>query len=318
MKKGYLVSLGFTAAFVATLAIATGTKTIEPLIAQAQTITPAQCTGETRFVAIGDTGHDNAQAAKTGKAIANVCSTRGCDLILHVGDIIYPNGAKSATDPAWKSKFEKWFGDVVKVRWYFVMGNHDYGAPKPENPKPSGAAPYIAYAANRAKVTFPAPSYAFQKGPVDFFAIDSTLLGNSSQRDTVIKTVKAQLEKSTAPWRIAFAHHPLISNGDHNVPDPDVVKGYNELVCNRKVHMLISGHDHNRQWFKDNPLCPKTNLVISGAGSSIAPLSHKNTPAIYQNDKENGFFYVRARCTTLYGAFYDADGKIDFEYTLSK
>jgi predicted phosphodiesterase len=284
----------------------------------------AACTGEVRFVAIGDTGQGNKKADKVGKTIARVCEERGCDFVIHLGDIVYPNGVESGSDSDWKKKFEKPFADVIGVPWYFIMGNHDYGDERPKNPKPADAGPYLSYAKKHpGKFNFPAQSYSFHKGPVDFFAIDSTLLQSDVYRASVIATMKPKIDASEAPWRIAFAHNPIVSNGSHYKPSSAIVEGYQELFCNRKVHMVISGHDHTRQWFKDQSICPNTHLVVSGAATEVVPFKKKTSAfkpsrALYQDDGDNGFFYVRARCTTLYGAFYNDDGKIEFEYTVSK
>lgn len=290
----------------------------------AETASSPSCSGEVRFVAIGDTGYGNTQGKKTAKAIVEVCESRGCDFILHLGDIVYPKGVVSSADWQWREKFEKPFADIINRPWYFVMGNHDYGSSHLDDPKPADAGPYLSYAKKHpGEFYFPANSYSFHKGPVDFFAIDSSLLTSDDYRSSVIKTIKPKLEASEAPWRIAFAHHPIVSNGSHYKPKSGVVAGYEKLVCDKKVHMLISGHDHNRQWFKNNPNCPNTHLIVSGAAAETTPFKEKTStfkpsPALYQDDDDNGFFYVRARCTTLYGAFYDDNAKIDFEYTLSK
>lgn len=282
------------------------------------------CSGEVRFVAIGDTGYGNAQGKKTAKAISEVCESRGCDFILHLGDIVYPKGVVSSADWQWRDKFEKPFADIINRPWYFVMGNHDYGGSHLDNPKPADAGPYLSYAKKHpGEFYFPASSYSFHKGPVDFFAIDSALLTSDEYRSSIIKTMKPKIETSEAPWRIAFAHHTIVSNGSHYKPEPGITAGYDELVCDRKVHMLISSHEHNRQWFKNNASCPDTHLIVSGASAETTPFKEKSktfTPshALFQDDDDNGFFYVRARCTTLYGAFYDDNAKIDFEYTISK
>src|SRR5206468_4319411 len=85
-------------------------------------------TGETlRFVALGDTGKGNDVQFAVGRAMADVCTARGgCVLALLLGDILYPGGADSATDPQWQKKFEEPYAPVP-FPFYGALGNHDYG-----------------------------------------------------------------------------------------------------------------------------------------------------------------------------------------------
>src|SRR5436309_1190621 len=59
-----------------------------------------------RFIALGDMGTGGEDQARVANAIGSVCSLRGCDFAVGLGDLIYPAGTSSATDPQFDEKFE--------------------------------------------------------------------------------------------------------------------------------------------------------------------------------------------------------------------
>ncbi len=79
--------------------------------------------------------------------------------------------------------------------------------------------------------------------------------------------------------------------------------------------MLLTGHDHNRQWL-DESLCMGTDVVVSGAGAKTRGVLGAN-PVYFASDKL-GFFYVVVEGDTLIGQFIDDLGQIDFEKTIVK
>jgi len=91
-----------------------------------------------------------------------------------------------------------------------------------------------------------------------------------------------------------------------------------ELVCGN-VDMLLSAHDHQRQWL-DPSLCAGTELVGSGAGGEVKELDDPaRNPVLYQDGTSAGFLYVVADGTSLTGRFIDAEtGAVVFERTLTR
>jgi tartrate-resistant acid phosphatase type 5 len=266
-----------------------------------------------RFVAVGDTGKGNDIQRQVGRAIAATCGARGgCSFALLLGDNIYPSGAASDDDAQFLTKFEEPFG-LLSMPFRVVLGNHDYGA---------GGAGWafwkatheIAWSSRSPRWQLPARHYGFTASHADFFALDTTALfwGYEADQRTALH---ARLAASTRPWRIAFGHHPRLSNGKHGDAGhydrlAPVLPGSGERwrrffdgeLCGR-VDLYLSGHDHNLADLGD--LCGVAQ-VVSGAGSSPYRLS--------RNDRgfsvaEPGFAVVEATAQRLSWTFFDADGR---------
>src|SRR5688500_6399997 len=79
-----------------------------------------------RFVAVGDTGTGDENEYAVARDIGTACQARGCDFIVHNGDILYDVGAFSAYDTQFEDKFEVPYGSLG-LPVYLVLGNHDAG-----------------------------------------------------------------------------------------------------------------------------------------------------------------------------------------------
>ena len=149
---------------------------------------------------------------------------------------------------------------------------------------------------------------------MDFFALDSSLaffdgFGMPFITDYAdgVDAQEAWLAAewagaSSGFWRIAYAHHPYLSNGPHGnagtyegIPGIPYASGgevqafLEANVCGN-VDVFLCGHDHSRQWIQTT--CNGTNLLISGAGAKTTDLPGSN-PSWFQSDVE-GFIWFQA------------------------
>ena len=147
-------------------------------------------------------------------------------------------------------------------------------------------------------------------------------LGSGVTRDAL----RDWLAASTATWRIALGHHPYLSNGTHgnagtydNLGVYPVFDGrtvydfFNEAVCGN-VDVYLCGHDHSRQWLADT--CRGTELIVSGAGSSVTALPGQNKAHFQRSTL--GFVYITIQDRTFTAEFLDASGTSEFTRTLHK
>ncbi len=276
-----------------------------------------------RFVALGDTGKANEGQRRVGEAMGKLCREQGCDFVVLLGDNFYPTGVTSTADPQWQGTFVAPYAPV-DAPFFAVLGNHDYGGngrgnefDKPEHE--------LAYAKVNPKWHLPARHYRFGLGPVDFVVAD-TNRAMYGQAEDERADLASWLAGSRARWRIAFGHHPAMSNGPHGnageydglglvpIVSGQGVKDLLEAAVCGKADLYIAGHDHSRQWLE--PTCQGTELVVSGNGSSPTGLTQKNR-ARFQS-LGLGFLYVVADEKTLTGTFYDDTGAADFTRTLTK
>lgn len=282
-----------------------------------------------RFVALGDTGKGNPGQYQVGAGIGAHCAKFGCDFVVLLGDNFYQNGVTSTDDPQWKTAFVDPYA-TVNAPFYAVLGNHDCGGDGAGTDLPRGDV-QVAYSAVNPKWRMPARHYKWQLGEVEFFAGDTNRSMFSVDEDA-----RADFEKwlpaSTAKWKIVFAHHPYLSNGEHgnagqydDLPFVPIANGagvksfMEDRVCGQ-ADFLFTGHDHSIQWLEQTCARPgstlQTHLVVSGGGAKCTRLVHKQ-PAYYQSD-QLGFVYVVIQGNTLTASFHDADGVEKYTRTVTK
>ena len=285
--------------------------------------------GSVRFVALGDTGKGNPGQYQVGASIGALCAAQGCDFVMLLGDNFYSNGIESNDDPQWKTAFVEPYAPV-NAPFYAVLGNHDCGGdgagsnlPRCDNE--------LAYGAVNPKWHMPARHYQWQVGDVGFFAAD-TNRSMFSVDEALRSDFETWLPASTAKWKIVFAHHPYLSNGEHGnagtydgLPFVPIANGASvksfveDRVCGR-ADLYVTGHDHSLQWFEATCTRPgstvQTQLMVSGAGSKPTTLPGKQ-PTHYQSDKL-GFVYVVIQGNTLTASFHDATGAQQYTRTVIK
>lgn len=302
--------------------------------------------GAVRFIVVGDTGTGGANQYALAHTIARTCQERGCDFIVHTGDIIYDSGVSSAYDPQFTSKFERPYGSIG-LPVYLVLGNHDLG----EEPADEADLQQwgwrekgdhmVAYAQRDDRPStawrMPARWHAFSEGPVAFAAFDTTpILYSSLEADAagpLHAAVSAQEEFAAlawpdeAAWRFAVGHHPYISNGKHGnsldhrdgaVHGEVLAEFYEEHVCPR-TDVLLVGHDHDLQWLPPTTACPDTWFLVSGAGARPRALEDpQRNPVAFQRGAVLGFFWLEVRGDRLSVVAIDVEGTELFQGVLQK
>lgn len=279
--------------------------------------------GVVKFVALGDTGHGNNEQVQVANAIKKKCDQSGCDFVLLLGDNIYPAGVSSADDEQFQTKFEQPYAGL-DIPFYPVLGNHDYGADG-AGLEVNKSFFQVEYSKKSSKWVMPKHVYRFIKADVAFIALDTNgqLFDVAEEQEEM---VPLWLDNTDTTWKIAYGHHPYISNGRHgnagsydNLPfdviaNGKFVKRFADDIWCGKVDLYLAGHDHSRQWLETE--CKGTALVVSGAGSSTTALPGNN-PARFQSDKL-GFLYVRIEGNTLTGEFIDINGNTEFRHVIAK
>lgn len=318
------------------------------LAQEADEAIPDPVAGEVRFVALGDFGTGGPDQAKVAEALLEVCGERGCDLVLGLGDLIYPSGASSPDDPQFDSKFEQPYA-ALDVPFWMSLGNHDNGGEFPGPTATAGGlgASYatgnnmVAYAQRTDRASdkwhMPARFYSFTEGPVDFLALDTNTmlfygLAVPPEVSAGIQEQEAWLrdapQAGTSPWKVAFGHHPYLSNGEHG--DAGSYDGHGlpgaggdhlkalveEHLCD-EVDLYLSGHDHNLQWLAPASSCGRTALFVSGGGGAgLYELPGEN-PAVFQA-ASLGFWWFRIAGETLEAAAFDQEGTLLYEGAVAK
>lgn len=304
-----------------------------------------------RFIAIGDMGTGDHKQDKVAAAVKAVCEQQGCDFAIGLGDNIYESGVDSSIDEQFKSKFEDPYA-AINFPFYMTLGNHDnsnIGGDGLNNFKGEYQVEYH-YRTDRQseKWKMPARYYTFsapvntEQPTVDFFSLDSNPIGGAADwdykywRDRYTSAhadwLNTVMPASKAPWKIAFAHHPYLSNGKHgNAGKYDGLLGngktyqtfLQENVCNR-VDVIIAGHDHDMQWLKPTESCGRTHFILSGAGGKTRAFGNAERNEVYwQADNTLGFFWVEIKGNEFHAKAFTVNSDTGdyvkaFEQTLNK
>jgi tartrate-resistant acid phosphatase type 5 len=281
-------------------------------------------TGALRFVAVGDTGKGNDSQKAVADAIAAKCAKDGCDFVQLLGDNIYDSGVSSTTDPQWTTKFETPYGGVM-LPFYAVLGNHDYGGNGTGNEFGKGQF-QVDYTAKSMKWKMPGNTWGRNQKGVDMFGLDTNLIMYSRDIDKQKSAFNAWLAAAKGTWKLAFGHHPYLSNGPHGnagtyegfpfipITSGSTVKDFFDSTVCGKIDVYICGHDHSRQWISTT--CKGTELVVSGGGAATTELKGKN-PTYFQANTL-GFFYVIIEGNKFTGEWIDSTGKSEYTRTITK
>lgn len=291
-----------------------------------------------RFVAFGDAGSGTARQGAVGRAMAQVCAARRCDFALELGDNFYPAGITAANDPQFQDKFERPYA-LLNVPVYAVLGNHDNGTHGGEGNNNARGDFQVGYRSEKWRM--PARYYRFSApdsaAPLaDFFALDSNPLASyeadpdprwepASYGGRQLRWLRQQMTASHARWKIAFGHHPYVSNGLHgNAGDYDAAhpgqgptaRGapwkalLDQSVCALGADLYLAGHDHDLEWLVPQPACGRTQFLVSGAGApdKSRPFGDPaRNPVYWHADRAAGFFWIQLDGQNLTVAAYTLD-----------
>jgi hypothetical protein len=252
-----------------------------PLLADAKRV--GSPVGGSRLLMIGDWGYENFEAqARVAKAMQDYVKAHGftTEALLMLGDNWYGPLPEGVKDKRWQTQFEAMYPkSVFDCPAYAIPGNHDYQR-MPE----SKVAAELEYAkTGGTRWTMPSLWYSFtfpaKKPLVTVIALDSNVpyadgtwdkgtnfTLNPTQEAAQLAWLTAELEKPrTTPFLIVMGHHPIFSNGPHG-DHKILIRDWEPLLREHKVHMYLSGHDHDMQHleFEGHP----TSFVLSGGGGA--------------------------------------------------
>ncbi len=230
--------------------------------------------------------------------------------------------------------------------WFYpVLGNHDYSHNNPgldpfnynrarlqweeiDDDFSQGACTAASLRVpNGGKWGMDGSYYAFEDGNALFLALDTTPMVAErwmvwNGKDWVETRQRAEeyvqwqktfvidrMVQTPALWKIAFGHHPYVSNGPHgnagtydlatlgcSKPEDIADHGWAcgrevkaffagiDSLCDEGLDLYLSGHDHSLQWLQADCGARKVEFIVSGAGTDgnkLTPVKDKNPdPAV--------------------------------------
>ena len=119
------------------------------------------------------------------------------------------------------------------------------------------------------------------------------------QQERQLEWLEYVLKHNTSKWIIVFGHYPIYSNGCHG-NTRELHTHLLPLLKKYKVHLYLSGHDHNISYYKDEVHC-----LVSGCGSRQSNITNQHG---FAELPSLGIAYVKTSMTELEFGFYDMSG----------
>lgn len=199
-----------------------------------------------RFVAFGDTRSQ----PQEHQAVVDVIVDMQPDFVLHTGDLI----AHGSSPEEWRTFFAIEQELMARAPLFPVLGNHE-----------GMAALYFDL--------FHLPGnerwYSFDYGPVHFVALQADNIADLSPEGEQMRWLRADLEATDRPWKLAFFHVPPYSSLQREGDDERVRLVLATLLEEYGVQLVFNGHDHSYQRLEVDGI---TYVVTGGGGAPLYPL----------------------------------------------
>jgi len=229
---------------------------------------------KTRFAVVGDFGTGESDEFAIAAQMLDAHRKAAFDLVLAVGDNIYPNGSARY----FVKHFEEPFEGLLKerVKFYAVLGNHDVEEGRNDQLNyplfnMGGSNYYLISRGN---------------GLVDFFMLDSTAFDAGQAT-----WLESSLRASRAMWKIAVMHHPIYSSGKKHGSDTRLRTVLEPLFTRYHLQVVFAGHDHVYERTK-----PQKGIqhFITGAGGKMrrGDIDMKSPLRAASYDQDNSFMVV--------------------------
>jgi len=256
-------------AIVSLATLATGS-----LIKPASLLASSSADSKTRFAVLGDfgTGEDDEFAVAAQMLTAH--RTSPLDLVLTVGDNIYPNGSGRYFTKHFEQPFEGLLNE--RVKFYAALGNHDVEEGRRDQVQ------YPHFNMNGSNYY----SISRGNGLVDIFVLDTSAY-DTGQANWLENSLRA----SRATWKIAAMHHALYSSAKKHGSDPKLRAMLEPLLTRYHVQVVFAGHDHVYERTR-----PQRGIqhFITGAGGKMrrGDIDMKSPLLAASYDRDNSFMVI--------------------------
>lgn len=224
-----------------------------------------------RFIAMGDVGTGDEGQYAVADAMRLRWQMSPFAIALMAGDNIYNNGAIGRIGEV----FERPYGELLQsgVKFYATLGNHDVrseqGRDQVAYPGYNMAGRYYTFTQGMSNQS-PSNQGIANQPVVQFFALDTNQIYlNDKHRETPwpaqLTWLEDELARSSAVWKVVFAHHPVYSSGRHG-SERDLMRALSPLFESYGVQLYINGHDHHYE--RTVPI-NGTTYVTSGNGAKL-------------------------------------------------
>ncbi len=241
--------------------------------------------GSARFAVIGDAGTGGSAQRQVADQLARWRGRFPYNFVLMLGDNLY--GGEDPED--YEEKFELPYRQLLEkgVRVYAVLGNHDRQTQTHYRHFNMGGERF----------------YSFRRGPVEFFALDSNYL-DPEQLDWL----EGSLRSSSAPWKIAFMHHPMYSSGGKHGSSPELIEALEPIFVRYGLDVVLAGHEHFYERLRPQK---GIHYFISGAAAKLRRGNIRETSMTARGfDQDHHFVLMEATGEELHFAAVSREGRV--------
>ncbi len=254
--------------------------------------------GRSRIIVFGDSGAETVEQ----RQLATRMTARKPDLILHTGDLVYPEGDADGYLRKYFSLYEELFATAPA---FPCAGNHDYYH--------AGGRMFVEL--NRVPhETVPIQdrgryySFDWENAHIEVLDSNTPLEDAAAGRGEMLAWLDRDLAATRAYWRIVMFHHPPYAGGP-NQDDPlsELVRRHIVPILERhQVDLVLSGHEHNYQ--RSHPVAGIVYLTSGGGGAMIYPPKPRAEAAVQHGCHH--YLEVELTPTSLRIDAISVDGKL--------
>lgn len=240
-------------------------------------------------------------------AIAEQLSGGGVDLVLHVGDVVYPDGRLENYDSNFFSPFAPLLAAAPIMP---ILGDHDI--------RTANGAPFFhVFDLPSNGITADPRFYSFRQGDAEFFCLDveSSPFGEDSDQ---YRWLERGLAASNASWKFVTLFEPPFTSENSNVVEQLVLS---PLFERYGVDLVFSGHEHLYE--RTKPIClsgppstPVVYIVEGGGGASVSTFDPESFSAFLA--AVHGYLTVRIGKGLLLLEAHDVSGPVIDSTTIVK
>ncbi len=234
--------------------------------------------------------------------IADVIRGSNPDLVLGIGDLVYPSYTAGRED----IRFFSVYGPHMRGTPYFVVaGNHDteIGVEKDFYAAFLMPTNNVSPETHAAASTGPEHYYSFDHGEAHLVGLYVPIMSGRfalTNGSPQLGWLDGDLASSTKPWKFVFLHHPVITSNGHRRRDynangildcEELAKLLWPLASRYGVQMILSGHAHSYE--RSNPVAGVYSIVSGGGGGPLYGLT--------ELDAASAQFWSRYECVRISG-----------------
>ncbi|MCF7708370.1 MAG: metallophosphoesterase family protein, partial [Verrucomicrobia bacterium] len=229
--------------------------------------------GALTFMVLGDSG----EGSKAQYNIAEVIRNEGADLIVHLGDLVYPYYHRDLEDVRLFSVYRDIF---TGTPFFSALGNHEM---------------YVSIQSYFDAFDFPADSsgteayYSFDHGDAHFVVLDTESKVGEGEviSSEQLQWLEGDLAAATAKWKFLFFHKPARSSGLHRFDDYNLNGKYDyveiqnvldPLIKEYGVQAVFNAHDHDYE--RLGPVNGSVFVVSGGGGGPLYSMSERDPASV--------------------------------------